>query len=93
MQDLISQHMLIRGHISGETFAEWVRHRAAVLDLKGWMKMPTGNLAEISVTGERILVEAFEVACSLGPGEAMIDTIDTRPGNENEPVDTFRLLR
>ena len=92
MQDLISRHFLIRGRLSGETFPEWVRHRAAVLDLKGWMKMPSGSSAEISVTGERILVEAFEVACSLGPGESLIDSIDTRPGNINEPADTFRLL-
>ncbi|MEX0344760.1 MAG: acylphosphatase [Rhizobiaceae bacterium] len=81
--------MLICGQLGGDAFPEWVSHRAAVLDLKGWMKMPSDNFAEISVTGDRILVEAFEIACSLGPGEAMIDSIETRPGNASEPAHEF----
>lgn len=90
---MISRHMLICGRLCGDTFPDWVRHRAVVLDLKGWMKMPTDDSAEVCVTGNRTLVEAFEVACSLGPGDALIDSIDITPGNENAPSSEFRLLR
>ncbi len=52
----------------------WIIRRASLLDLSGWVKYVDRRI-EIEASGERVLVEALEVACSLGPIEAQIDTI------------------
>jgi len=42
------------------------------------------TLIEILVCEERVLVEAMEVACSLGPVEVSVDLIDSFTASEHE---------
>jgi acylphosphatase len=60
------------GRFRADSFIEFVRHRAARLGL--WI-----NLAQISdeaitvnVSGAADLVDAFEMACSLGPHDCLV---------------------
>ena len=44
----------------------------------GWVRMHNSQHIEILAHGERILVEALEVSCSLGPIEAQVHSIRTQ---------------
>jgi len=41
---------------------------------------------ELCVTGDRVLVDAMEVACSLGPIDAQVERIEIRCLNEDDTL-------
>lgn len=56
-------------------FVPWICHRAALLDLAGWVSQDGSGLT-IVVTGPAPLIAAMETACSLGPADGVVDRID-----------------
>lgn len=50
-------------------------HRATILDLDVTIKTANSSLIELSASGHPILVEALEIACSLGPLESTVESI------------------
>ncbi|MEE9333239.1 MAG: acylphosphatase [Granulosicoccaceae bacterium] len=68
--------LLINGHFPNDTFPKWIISRAERLNLSGWVKAHGEHLVEIFVTGDPILIDAMEVACSLGPIDAEVQSID-----------------
>lgn len=74
---------------------DWIVHRAHVLDLSGSLRQSADGHLSIVAYGERTLLEAFEVACSLGPASARVlavsshvcttDTLNKAPGLASEP--------
>ncbi len=81
----ISARMIIKGDFDPATFAAWITHRANLLSLGGWVRPESEQLIVVVVTGDKILVDAFEVACSLGPVSAHVKSIDISA--ENTPSD------
>ncbi|MBC7735937.1 MAG: hypothetical protein H7245_01645 [Candidatus Saccharibacteria bacterium] len=54
------------------SFAEFARHRAARLSLHlDWLDQ-TDRLARLRVIGQADLVDAFEMALSLGPQDCLV---------------------
>lgn len=74
----ITVEMRIAGEVGSEAFADWICHRARLLDLIGWVKIIDDAEIAVVVTGDEALVEAMEVACSLGPANVLVDYIDCR---------------
>jgi len=72
----VSRRLLIHGLFPEAAFSDWITRRANRLSLEGWVKGYNRGLIEVYMVGDRILVEAMEVACSLGPIDAQIDHID-----------------
>jgi len=72
------QQFFIRGYFAADDFADWIIHRATRLSLGGWVRVHDDTLIEVYVSGDRVLVEAMEVACSLGPVEARVDSIESK---------------
>lgn len=70
--------LLIRGLFLTDTFPTWIIRRATKLSLSGWVKKHNNRLIEVSVGGDQILIEALEVACSLGPIDAVVDSVEKR---------------
>ena len=71
---------------------EWVEHRAHKLNLSGWIAQPGRGTLIVSVTGNTTMLEAFKVACSLGPISASvtgIEVIDDGKLAETDPICTF----
>ena len=67
------------------SFAEFVHHRAHRLALSAGIDIIGPDRVEVSVTGEPDLVDAFEMACSLGPINCLV--LDSfRPGGASNPV-------
>ncbi len=65
----------IYGSFPDNTMVDWVVHRARLLDLSGWIEFQNTTRIELLASGDRVLVEALEVACSLGPVDAHVHSI------------------
>jgi acylphosphatase len=60
------------GRFQTASFLEFARHRAARLALHAAVRAATSNHIELVVAGEEDLVDAFEIACSLGPIDCLV---------------------
>lgn len=81
MQHCSTFYLTLLGRFDNGSFPDWICHRAGLLNLSGWVKAQGDARVDVLVSGDADLVEAFEVACSLGPADIMVDRIDRKPGN------------
>ena len=65
-----------RGQMVPASFREFALHRAGRLDLVIEVEACEAVSARVSVTGQEDLVDAFEMACSLGPYDCIILDIE-----------------
>ena len=66
------------GRLEPESFLEFARHRARRLDIALTIGACSAAAIELSVAGDEVLVDAFEMACSLGPyGCIILDVVRT----------------
>lgn len=73
-----TRSLIIRGQFDTLTFCDWIAHRAALLSLSGWVIPSAEGVLEVRVSGNPILLEAMETACSLGPLDAHVESIEVR---------------
>jgi hypothetical protein len=71
---------LFTGRFETASFAEFARHRAARLALATEPPDLSPEKIRITVSGEGDLVDAFEMACSLGPIDCLVADVTRRPG-------------
>lgn|GEM_PF-5785667 len=88
MSDTIRCSLVIRGRFPTESFPAWIVDRARRLNLEGSVCMKSDQCIEVCLSGERVMVEAMEVACSLGPIDVQVDTVDVQ--QEQNSVTTDR---
>jgi hypothetical protein len=67
------------GRFETESFIEFVHHRARRLALTAGLGAVGRHRIEVRVTGEADLVDAFEMACSLGPIDCLVLDTFRRP--------------
>jgi len=68
------------GQLERESFMEFATHRARRLDL-GYAFGECGDDAvDVTVEGAHDLVDAFEMACSLGPHDCIVLDVERKPG-------------
>lgn len=60
------------GRIMPPSFAEFADRRAAKLDLKLAVRSAGNDRFTVEVSGQPDLVDAFEMACSLGPLDCIV---------------------
>ena len=60
------------GHFQTESFLDFMAHRARRLALRAGVRSASAERIEISVMGEDDLVDAFEIACTLGPIDCVV---------------------
>lgn len=53
----------------------WILHRGRVLNLSGWVERISDTRIDMALKGPADLVDAMEVACSLGPADVIVDRI------------------
>jgi hypothetical protein len=63
------------GRFEPTSFADFARHRVARLALDASAPDLRSDRVRITVSGQDDLVDAFEVACSLGPIDCLIDDV------------------
>lgn len=62
-----------RGRL-GEAFIAFALTRARRLSLRGWIESHEAGSVTVAAEGPEALVDAFEIACSLGPIEANVES-------------------
>lgn len=69
---------IFRGQMICASFIEFALHRARRLDLEIDLGACHTDVANLSVRGQGDLVDAFEMACSLGPYDCIILNIERK---------------
>jgi hypothetical protein len=64
--------ILFTGALDPKTFSEFVAHRAHRLDLDARLGEIGPDRVSVAVSGEPDLIDAFEIACSLGPINCLV---------------------
>ena len=77
VQNAVSRKLSIHGFFPEALFSDWITTRARRLSLEGWVKTYGSSLIEVHVAGDSVLIEAMEVACSLGPIDAKVDRVES----------------
>jgi len=78
-QDAVT--FLFSGRFDPTSFAEFARHRAARLSLKATSIDPSSDRISVTVAGPADLIDAFEMACSLGPIDCLVEDV-VRDGDQ-----------
>jgi acylphosphatase len=71
--------LVFLGRFEPASFTEFVHHRARRLELTANLGAVDCERIEVQVAGDEALVDAFEMACSLGPIDCLVlDTYRAR---------------
>lgn len=60
------------GKLDAESFVAFARHRAAKLDLPLAVLACDDSAVALAIDGQADLVDAFDMACSLGPHDCIV---------------------
>lgn len=66
----------IEGRMDMSAYAAFVAERARWLDIAGWIETVGPGRATMVAAGPEALVGALEMACTLGPLEALVDRLE-----------------
>ena len=66
----------IAGRLIPTTYLAFVADRARWLDISGWVRALDDTRIELVAAGPEALVGALEMACTLGPLDALVETIE-----------------
>lgn len=80
------------GVFDPESFADWICHRARLLDLVGAVTAQGNTEIRILVQGPQPLLDAMEMACSLGPMNANVQRIEVEPRAVSHRLNDFQVL-
>jgi acylphosphatase len=64
--------LVFQGRFHIGSFVDFVRHRAERLSLHAGVTAVSSHRIEVFVAGDEDLVDAFELACSLGPIDCLV---------------------
>jgi acylphosphatase len=68
--------LVFRGRLNTASFQEFAQHRAQRLELVLKLTGLSGEAASLTLDGQDELIDAFEMACSLGPYDCLITEIE-----------------
>lgn len=81
---IVTKNFVIRGNFDEITLRDWILHRSAVLGLQISVSSLEKNSISFCATGHLILLDAMEIACSLGPPDAMVEQIQSMDPYANQ---------
>ena len=73
----------IAGRIQADSYLTFVADRARWLDLDGWGRSLGEGRFEVVAAGPEAMVGALEMACTLGPIEALVERIEVSADSES----------
>jgi len=68
------------GNFEADSFLEFATHRARRLDLSYAFGDCSNEAISVAVEGAHDLVDAFEMACSLGPHDCIVLDVERKSG-------------
>jgi acylphosphatase len=74
----LSLHVIVRGHVQGVGFRDFVLTRARHERLTGYTRnLPDGRSVEVVAEGSRSQLERLIEQLGLGPRSARVDSVET----------------
>ena len=70
--------IVFSGSLDTERFIAFVEHRARRLDLAVRLGRIGAEAVSVTLEGEPDLIDAFEMACSLGPATCIVRDVERR---------------
>ena len=74
---MVTKNFKIRGNFDEIALRDWIVHRSTVLGLDISVHSLARNAISFCATGHMVLLDAMEIACSLGPSDAIVDHIQS----------------
>ena len=74
---MVTKNFEIRGNFDEIALRDWIVHRSTVLGLDISVHSLARNAISFCATGHMVLLDAMEIACSLGPSDAIVDHIQS----------------
>ena len=74
---MVTKQIKITGSFDDIAFCDWIMHRSNVLGLDISSLIYGQRSITFYASGHSVLMDAMEIACSLGPSEAMVEQIHT----------------
>lgn len=81
--------LTLRGDLRSDTVIPWIVHRGQLLNLAGWVWRADPGQIELALWGPQDLLDAMEAACSLGPMDVLVETIERAPHAFKPAPNTF----
>ena len=75
-RDLHAVRLTIRGRSLGTSYLSFAAERAHRFSLNGWAALSNPDEVTIVACGPAALIDMLEVACMLGPIEALVHEIE-----------------
>lgn len=72
----VSRRYTITGQFDSASYAEFIADRAHWLAIEGWVEASVQGTVQVMAAGPEALVGAPEMACLLGPLDALVETIE-----------------
>lgn len=69
------------GKLVADSFVEFARHRAEKLDIPLAVLASDSGSVALAVDGQSDLVDAFDIACSLGPHDCIVLDVERAPAS------------
>jgi acylphosphatase len=66
----------LTGQLQSEDFSVWMTKQAAKLGVDFELLSSTPNQIDVSATGTSVMLEAFALACSLGPKSVYVESLE-----------------
>jgi len=65
--------LTLSGQLEADSAIPWFLHRGRVLNLVGWISRVDARTITMILWGPPDLLDAMEVACSLGPANVLVE--------------------
>ncbi|MDA0186068.1 MAG: acylphosphatase [Roseovarius sp.] len=85
-------YICLGGMFEPDSFVGWICHRAQLLDLTGSVRAQGTTDMFIHVQGPQPLIDAMEMACSLGPIDANVQRIEVQTIAPNPRLKGFEVI-
>jgi acylphosphatase len=69
----------ILGDVGSPAFPPWITRHFARLGLHGEVVSQSAHRVDLALSGPEALLDAMALACSLGPREVWVESIERRP--------------
>ncbi len=83
--------IIVKGHVQGVFFRQFVKDRAESLGLSGYTKNISNNLVEVTVEGHEAKLKELIDICKRGPIGAQIEEVRVNSEPYIGEFNTFRI--
>lgn len=77
-----TDQIVVFGRVDDPVFLPWIERHRSLLGLAGGVVACQAGRIELVVSGAPDLIDALELACSLGPAEVLVERTERWPAVE-----------